>query len=51
MVEEPVAPGSLTIDWRVVGPGVALWLADPANGGETVVARAGDIISTPVVEL
>jgi len=46
-----VAPGSLTIDWRVVGPGVALWLADPKHGGETVVAHAGDIISTPVVEL
>ena len=51
VVEEPVAPGSLTIDWRVVGPGVALWLAAPEHGGETVVARAGDIISTPVVEL
>ena len=51
VVEEPIAPGSLTIDWRVVGPGVALWLADPEHGGETVVARTGDIISTPVVEL
>ena len=51
VVEEPLAPGSLTIDWRVVGPGVALWLADPEHGGETVVARAGDIISTPVIEL
>jgi cyanophycinase-like exopeptidase len=51
VLEEPVAPGSLTLDWRVVGPGVALWLADPEHGGETVVAHAGDIISTPVVEL
>jgi cyanophycinase-like exopeptidase len=51
VVEEPVAPGSLTIDWRVVGPGVALWLADPVHGGETVVARSGDVISTPVVAL
>jgi len=51
VIEEPVAPDSLTIDWRVVGPGVALWLTDPEHGGETVVARAGDTISTPVVAL
>jgi cyanophycinase-like exopeptidase len=51
VVEEPVAHGSLTIDWRVVGPGVALWLTGAAHDGETVVARAGDIISTPVIEL
>jgi cyanophycinase-like exopeptidase len=51
VIEEPVAPGSVTIDWRVVGPGVALWLADPAHGGETVVAHSGDVISTPVVAL
>jgi cyanophycinase-like exopeptidase len=51
VIEEPVAPGSLTIDWRVVGPGVALWLADPVHGGESVVARSGNVISTPVVAL
>ena len=51
VIEEPVAPGSLTLDWRVVGPGEALWLADPAHVGETVVARSGDVISTPVVAL
>jgi peptidase E len=51
VIEERAKRGSLTIEWRVVGPGVALWQADPVNGGETVVARAGDIISTPVVAL
>jgi cyanophycinase-like exopeptidase len=51
VIEEPVAPGSLTIEWRVVGPGEARWLADPARGRETVVARSGEVISTPVIAL
>jgi cyanophycinase-like exopeptidase len=51
VVEEPTRRGRLTIGWRVVGPGVALWLADPEHGGQTVVARAGNIISTPVIAL
>ncbi len=51
VIEEPVAPGSLTIEWRVVGPGEARWLADPIHGGETLVARSGDVISTPVIAL
>jgi cyanophycinase-like exopeptidase len=51
VVEEPVRRRSLRIGWRVVGPGVALWLADPGHGGETVVAHAGDVISTSVVAL
>ena len=49
VIEEPVAPGSLTIEWRVVGPGEARWLPDPVHDGETVVARSGDVISTPVI--
>ncbi len=51
VIEEPVAPGSLTIEWRVVGPGEARWLPDPVHDGETVVARSGDVISTPVIAL
>ena len=51
VIEEPVSPDSLTLEWRVVGPGQALWLADPVHGGETVVARSGEVISTPVVAL
>jgi cyanophycinase-like exopeptidase len=50
VIEEPLLRGSLTIDWRVVGPGEARWLADPERG-ETVVARWHEIISTPVVAL
>ena len=34
----------------VVGPGEARWLADP-EGGETVVARSGEVIETPVIAL
>lgn len=49
VIEEPVAPGSATIEWRVVGPGEALWL--PVVGGDTTVARAGEVISTPYVPL
>ena len=49
VIEEPVAPGSATIGWRVVGPGEARWLCGP--GGETVVARSGEMISTPIVAL
>ena len=51
VIEEPVAPGSLTIEWRVVGPGEARWLSDPVHDGETIVARSGDVISTPVIAL
>jgi cyanophycinase len=49
VIDEPVAPGSSTIRWRVVGPGEARWLATP--GGEMVVARSGEMISTPIVAL
>ena len=34
---------------RVVGPGEARWL--PAPGGETLVARSGEMIETPVIPL
>jgi hypothetical protein len=50
VIEEPPAPGSATMSWRVVGPGEALWLAHP-DGGETIVAHSGDVISTPVIPL
>ena len=49
VIEELAAPGSPTIGWRVVGPGEARWLAEP--GGKTIVARSGDVISTPVIPL
>ena len=49
VIEEPLVPGSATIGWRVVGPGEARWL--PAVGAETVVARSGEAISTPVIQL
>ena len=49
VIDEPLAPGSSTIRWRVVGPGEARWLASP--DGETVVARSGETISTPIVAL
>ena len=49
VIEEPVVPGSATIGWRVVGPGEARWLAE--RGGKTVVARSGEVISTPVIQL
>jgi cyanophycinase len=50
VIEEPMVPGSATIGWRVVGPGEARWLAVP-EGGETLVARSGDVITTPVIPL
>ena len=50
VIEQPLAPGSETISWRVVGPGEARWLAHP-DGGETVVARSGEVIETPVIPL
>ena len=50
VIEESPAPGSETLSWRVVGPGEARWLADP-EGGETVVARSGEVIETPVIPL
>ena len=49
VIEEPLVPGSATISWRVVGPGEARWLA--TRGGETIVARSGEVISTPVIPL
>jgi hypothetical protein len=50
VIEEPPAPGGETVGWRVVGPGEARWLADP-EGGETVVARSGEVIETPLIPL
>ena len=50
VIEEPRAPGGESISWRVVGPGEARWLAVP-EGGETIVARSGDVIETPVIPL
>jgi len=50
VIEEPLLPGSPTMSWRVVGPGEARWLADPEHG-DTVVARSGELISTPVIPL
>jgi cyanophycinase-like exopeptidase len=50
VIEETHSPGSETISWRVVGPGEARWLADP-DGGETIVARSGEVIETPVIPL
>jgi energy-converting hydrogenase Eha subunit B len=49
VIEEAAAPGSPTVDWRVVGPGEARWLAVP--DGRTLVARSGEVISTPVIPL
>ena len=39
--------GSETIRWRVVGPGEARWLSVP--DGQTVTARSGEVIETPVI--
>jgi hypothetical protein len=50
VIEQTHIPGSETISWRVVGPGEARWLAHP-EGGETVVARSGEVIETPVIPL
>jgi len=50
VIEEPSTPGNETIAWRVVGPGEARWLAHPGSG-ETVVARSGEVIETPVIPL
>ncbi len=49
VIEEPARPGSATVEWRVIGPGEALWL--PVVGGETTVAKSGEVISTPFVPL
>jgi len=48
-IEGPMAPGSASITWRVVGPGEARWLAAP--GGVTLVARSGETIQTPAIPL
>jgi hypothetical protein len=49
VISEDVPPGGATIPWRVVGPGEARWLADVS--GETVVARSGERIETPLIPL
>lgn len=49
VIRESVLPGSATIGWHVVGPGEARWL--PVPGRETVVARSGEVIETPVIPL
>jgi len=49
VIEQPVPPGGAAIPWRVVGPGEARWL--PIPGGETLVARSGETIETPVIPL
>lgn len=50
VIREPIVPGSATIGWRVVGPGEAHWLQVP-DGGETIVARSGEVIAIPVIPL
>ena len=47
VIEEPVTAASETIRWRVVGPGEARWL--PVPDGQTVTARSGEVIETPVI--
>jgi len=49
VIEEPVERGSETLQWRVVGPGEVRWLQ--VRGGETLVARSGEVIATPVIPL
>jgi len=49
VISEDVPPGGAMIPWRVVGPGEARWL--PAPGGETLVARSGETIRTPIIPL
>jgi hypothetical protein len=49
VIEEPLERGSETLRWRVVGPGEVRWLQVP--GGETLVARSGEVIATPVIPL
>ena len=49
VISEDVPSGGSTIPWRVVGPGEARWL--PVPGGETIVARSGERIQTPVIPL
>jgi cyanophycinase-like exopeptidase len=44
VIAEGVAPTGGTVTWRVVGPGEVFWQA--VLGGTTVVARAGETIST-----
>ena len=47
VIEEPATAGNETIRWRVVGPGEARWLSVP--DGQTVTARSGEVIETPVI--
>jgi hypothetical protein len=49
VIDRPIAPGSPSIVWGVVGPGEARWL--PVPDGETVVARSGETIETPIIPL
>ena len=49
VISEVVPPGGTAIPWRVVGPGEARWLA--AVEGQTLVARSGEWIETPLIPL
>jgi cyanophycinase len=44
VIADDVAPAGGEITWRVVGPGDVFW--QPVRGGRTVVARAGETITT-----
>ncbi len=47
VIQESLTPESETVRWRVVGPGEVRWL--PVADGDTVIARAGELIETPVI--
>jgi cyanophycinase len=44
VITEEVAPATGPIAWRAVGPGEVHW--QPDRGGPTIVARAGDTLTT-----
>lgn len=44
VIADDLAPTNGTISWRVVGPGDVFW--QPVRGGPTVMARAGETITT-----
>jgi cyanophycinase-like exopeptidase len=48
-IQEPLEPDATQVGWRVVGPGEAFWMA--AAGAQTVTARSGDRLETPVIPL
>jgi cyanophycinase len=50
VIEQPMSPGSESVSWLVVGPGEARWRADP-EGGQTIVARSGEVLETPIIPL